>query len=321
MKNVSIYIICVFGLLHLYGVTHPPLDHHGHRQSDTMEISRLFAEEKDAGLFTPKVSWRDEYSGIVGSEFPFFNFLISLGMGLREQILTGGKGIDLSGEKFTNYPIYRIITPGAYVAIGRLLSTLFSILGMIFFYKLMIKVQGRKTALYSLFAISCSMSWFYFSRNVQPNVPALSLALMGFYFFTNFLEIEDFWKRRLFLLISALIFMLAGMMMPPVLVLLFPGVFFAIKKDKLKAFIKLDYIWFALIIILPLIFWLMHATALSKTYGLSGYFFLGRTFLQGAAQIFDWAFIYSFIKRIFQEYTSWALTPFLKYGSFLTLSK
>jgi len=315
MKRLPILIILVFALLHFYGISHPPIDHHGQRQSDTMEVARLFLEE-DAGLLTPRVGRRNEHTGITGLEFPIFNYLIYSCLELRELFLTGGRGIPFDKGIEKTYPVRRILSPGAYVASGRILSLIFSVIGMVFFYLLMLKLQGKETAIFSLFALSASMTWFYFSRNVQPDVPSVSLAICGLYFFTGYLEEGSFLKRRFLLLISAVSFSLAGLMKPPALVLLFPAAYLALRKDYFRSFLNPDYIFFVAIIALPLILWFNHAEHLSSKFGLR-YFFLGKPFREAAVQVFTFKFIWTFIKRMMQEYTSWALAPFLIYGFYL----
>jgi hypothetical protein len=313
MKKIHIYIIATFAILHLYGINHPTLDHHSHRQSDTFDIARNFSEE-GSSIFKPQVGWRNEFSGVAGGEFPILNFIISLGLDLREQFLTGGKGIEFDTGIKKSYPIKKIITPGNYRWIGRGTILLFSIIGLFSFFLIVKKLESERIANYSLFALSCAMGWFYFSRSVQPDVPSVSLALLGLYLFMLYQDDNPFLKRRGYLLASGLTFCIAGLMKPPAMLLLFPGVYIAVNKERAKAFFNLDYVWFAILILIPNFMWLSHAEYLSEHYGLTGFFFLGRSVSEAASQIFTVEFMFAFIKRMAQEYTSWALSPFLVYG-------
>lgn len=68
--------ILLFFLIRLIGITNPPLEiGHNWRQSLTNMIARNFLEV-DANILYPRIDMAGENTGIIGSEFPFFNYLI-----------------------------------------------------------------------------------------------------------------------------------------------------------------------------------------------------------------------------------------------------
>jgi len=80
---------------------------------------------------------------------------------VRELILSGGKGIDFGIVEPGTFPVYRIITPEITLQLQGLLPLFFHNRALVFlFYHE--EIQDEKTALFSLIALSCSMSWFYF---------------------------------------------------------------------------------------------------------------------------------------------------------------
>ena len=75
ISDIRFWIILFFAL-RLLGITNAPLEFgHNWRQSLTNMIARNFFEN-DANLFYPSIDLAGEKSGIIGSEFTFYNYLI-----------------------------------------------------------------------------------------------------------------------------------------------------------------------------------------------------------------------------------------------------
>jgi hypothetical protein len=75
ITDIRFWII-IFFVLRLFGITNAPLEFgHNWRQSLTNMIARNFFEN-GANLLYPSIDLAGEKSGIIGSEFPFYNYLI-----------------------------------------------------------------------------------------------------------------------------------------------------------------------------------------------------------------------------------------------------
>ncbi len=151
--------IIFFMIIRLYGITNPPLEiSHNWRQSLTSMISRNFCED-GLDLFHPKIDMAGNDSGIIGSEFPFFNF-----------------GIYLIAKLFGYAHWY-----------GRLINLLVSSLGIWYFYKLIRKLFNERVAFNSSILLLVSI-WFAFSRKTMPDTFSVSLSIIGLYFLVEYFE-------------------------------------------------------------------------------------------------------------------------------------
>lgn len=166
-EEIKFYLILFF-LIRLIGITDPPLESsHNWRQCFTNMISRNFSESK-LDLLRPMVDLGGAGTGIVGSEFPLFNFLIYL-----------------FNETFGYDHWY-----------GRLINLIVSTIGIYFFHKLIKSLFSKSTALYSSLVLLVSI-WFAFSRKIMPDTFSVSLVIIGLYFGYSYLT-----KGKLFSLLS-----------------------------------------------------------------------------------------------------------------------
>ncbi len=151
LLDIRTWILFAF-VLRLYGITNPPLEiGHNWRQSLTNMIARNFTEGHPNILY-PRIDMCGNGSGIIGSEFPLFNYLISILI-----------------ELFGNEHWY-----------GRLINLIFSSIGIFFFFKFCEKIIDRKTAFYATILLLFSI-WFAFSRKIMPDTFSVSLTIMGLY--------------------------------------------------------------------------------------------------------------------------------------------
>jgi len=68
-------VLFIFGLIQLVGITDPPLEiAHSWRQAFTAMVTRNYVELGMDWLH-PRIDMAGEKTGIVGAEFPLFNFL------------------------------------------------------------------------------------------------------------------------------------------------------------------------------------------------------------------------------------------------------
>jgi hypothetical protein len=144
--------IILFFLVRLTGITNPPLEtSHNWRQCFTNMVARNFLEQ-DANIFYPQIDMAGDQSGITGSEFPLFNYLI--------------------------FVISWIF--GFEHWYGRLINLLVSTIGIWFFYQLISRILNRTTAFASTIILLSSI-WFSFSRKIMPDTFSVSLMIIGLF--------------------------------------------------------------------------------------------------------------------------------------------
>jgi hypothetical protein len=151
VSDIRFWIVFYF-TIRLIGITNAPLEvDHNWRQSLTNMTARNFVEE-GADLFHPKIDMAGNRTGIIGSEFPIFNYLIFL------------------VSKIFGYAHWY----------GRLINLIISSLGIWFFYKLVAKISSKQIAFTSTLLFLSSL-WFMFSRKSMPDTFSVSLMIIGIY--------------------------------------------------------------------------------------------------------------------------------------------
>ncbi|MBK7174709.1 MAG: glycosyltransferase family 39 protein [Bacteroidales bacterium] len=144
--------ILIFFLIRLIGITNPPLEiGHNWRQCLTNMVARNFLET-DANILYPRIDMGGNRTGIIGTEFPLFNYLIYL--------------VSLLFD-YTHW-------------YGRLINLVVSSIGIYYFSKLVELLTDKKTALYSGIILLSSI-WFAFSRKIMPDTFSVALVIIGLY--------------------------------------------------------------------------------------------------------------------------------------------
>jgi hypothetical protein len=150
--------IVLFFIIRLFGITNPPLESaHNWRQTTGLMVARNFFEI-DPNILYPRLDFAGEKTGITGTEFPLFNYLI--------------------------YLVALIFGYDHWY--GRLISLVFTVIGTIYFYLLVRDYFNKKTAFYSTILLTCSL-WFEYSRKTMPDLFSFSLVLAGIYYGLNLL--------------------------------------------------------------------------------------------------------------------------------------
>lgn len=151
LTDIRFWIIFLFAL-RLIGIMDAPLEPgHNWRQALTNMIARNFLEN-GANILYPTVDIAGEQSGIIGSEFPFFNYLIYL---------------------------FSYFFDGSHW-IGRLINLSVSSFGLYYFYKLLKNLINKQTAFNATIILGVSI-WFAYSRKIMPDTFSVSLVLIGLY--------------------------------------------------------------------------------------------------------------------------------------------
>jgi hypothetical protein len=178
IKNILTDIrfwILFFFILRLVGITNPPLEMgHNWRQCLTNMVARNFLEGGPHLLY-PRVDMAGNNTGILGCEFPFFNYLIYL---------------TASVFNYTHW-------------YGRLINLAVSSWGIYYFYLLVKKITNPKTAFNSTIILLVSI-WFTFSRNIMPDTFSVALVIIGLYYGYSYLTRGKGYQFILFFLFITL---------------------------------------------------------------------------------------------------------------------
>jgi len=254
--------IFLFFLLRLIGITNAPLEiGHNWRQSLTNMIARNFYED-GANLFYPRVDMAGERTGILGSEFPFYNYLIYL------------------TSLIFDYAHWY----------GRLINLFVSSIGTYFFYLLSLKLINKRVA-FNATIILLSSIWFAFSRKIMPDTFSVSLVIIGLYCCYMYLQ-----QGMISRLVLYFVFVTLGMLCKiPALSLLSPLVliFFIKKIDPLRKTILCVATTLSLVIVFSWYFyWVPY---LVETFRFQLYF--PKELLEGLREIYP--FISGFFEKFY----------------------
>lgn len=240
--------IVFFFVLRLYGITNPPLEvAHNWRQTTVTMVARNFYEE-DSSILYPRIDIAGEKTGITGMELPFLNYLIYL-----------------TSVVFGYAHWY-----------GRLINLIVSSLGLLYFYKLVLKYFDLKMAFNATFILLFSV-WFNYSRKIMPDTFSMSFGLAGIYYGSNYFDV----KSNLNNLILFFALTLAGVLSKlPSAYLLVLFLFFIVNR---KHEIRPKLIFFLVgatcmsIVALYYFYWVPYLT---NTFGFQ-HFFMGKSIQKG----------------------------------------
>src|SRR5213078_3922722 len=171
-KWFLVSIVVAAFVVRLIGIDQPFIDPWSWRQSDVAAIARNYLE--NGFHFTrPQIDWAGNERGYVGTEFPVLPFVAAI--------------------------FYK--SAGVQEWIGRIQGVLFFVLALPFFFGLLRRIFGEVIALWATFFYAFAPLSIVASRAFMPDVPSLSLAIIGMYFFLDWVERND----RRSLMVSALL--------------------------------------------------------------------------------------------------------------------
>jgi 4-amino-4-deoxy-L-arabinose transferase-like glycosyltransferase len=148
---ISAWILAV--AVRLIFIDQPYIDHWSWRQSDVAAIARNFSEEGFRFPY-PQIDWAGDATGYVGTEFPILPFVTAI--------------------------CYKFA--GIHEWIGRSQATIFFALSLPFFFLLIREMFGSAAAFWATFFYSFAPLNIFAGRSFMPDVPSLSLAIIGLYF-------------------------------------------------------------------------------------------------------------------------------------------
>lgn len=140
-------------------IDQPYIDRWSWRQSDVASIARNFLQN-GFHFARPQIDWAGDQPGYVGTEFPLLPFIAAL--------------------------CYKVF--GIHEWVTRIQAVVFFALSLSFFFLIVRQIFGPVAALWALLFYSFAPLNIMASRCFIPDVPSLSLALIGLYFFVRWTE-------------------------------------------------------------------------------------------------------------------------------------
>jgi len=156
----AVTAICILAVAaRLILINQPYVDHWSWRQSDVAAIAHNFYEGGFRFAY-PQIDWAGDATGYVGTEFPILPFLAAL--------------------------CYKFA--GIHEWIGRCQAVIFFAVSLPFFFLLVREIFGSAAAAWATFFFSFAPLGVFAGRSFMPDVPSLSLAIIGLYFFLRWLN-------------------------------------------------------------------------------------------------------------------------------------
>jgi len=246
-KWLVLFIVVAALGVRLIGIDQPFIDPWSWRQSDVAAIARNFLE--NGFHFTrPQIDWAGNQPGYVGTEFPVLPFMAAL--------------------------IYR--SAGVQEWIGRLQGVLLFGAALPFFFGLVRRIFSEAAAAWATFFYAFAPLSLVASRAFMPDVPSLSLAIIGLYFFLRWVDEGRFrW-----LVWSAILVSLALLIKLPTAIIGVPLFYLASRRDTFarnadvrahvpprQNFLARWELWFfAVVALIPSALWYWHAHRISTKF-------------------------------------------------------
>src|SRR5436309_14224103 len=156
-------LVMVIGMLaiaaRLVLIDQPYVDHWSWRQSDVAAIARNFLQNGFRFGY-PQIDWAGNAPGHVGTEFPILPFIAAV--------------------------CYKFA--GVHEWIGRIQAVILFAVSLPFFFLLVRQVFGSTAAVWASFFYCFTPLNVFAGRSFMPDVPSLSFAIVGLYFFLRSVE-------------------------------------------------------------------------------------------------------------------------------------
>ena len=156
-------LVIVIGILavaaRLIFINQPYVDHWSWRQSDVAAIARNFLQNGFRFGY-PQIDWAGNAPGYVGTEFPILPFIAAV--------------------------CYKFA--GVHEWIGRIQSVILFAVSLPFFFLLVRELFGSTAAVWATFFYCFAPLNIFAGRSFMPDVPSLSFAIVGLYFFLRWVQ-------------------------------------------------------------------------------------------------------------------------------------
>src|SRR5580765_5579868 len=155
-----VFVICILAVgARLIFINQPYVDHWSWRQSDVAAIARNFLQNGFRFGY-PQIDWAGNAPGYVGTEFPILPFIAAV--------------------------YYKFA--GVHEWIGRIQAVILFAVSLPFFFLLVREIFGSTSAVWATFFHCFTPLNIFAGRSFMPDVPSLSLAIVGLYFFLRWVE-------------------------------------------------------------------------------------------------------------------------------------
>lgn len=158
-KSTLFVIVIVAVAVRLIAIDQPFVDRWSWRQSDVAAVARNYYAN-GFHFARPQIDWAGNAAGYVGTEFPILPFAAALS--------------------------YKFL--GVHEWIGRSQGIIFFAATLPFFFLLVRALFGAGVGIWATFFYSFAPLSIVASRAFMPDIPSLSLALAGLYFYLRWLE-------------------------------------------------------------------------------------------------------------------------------------
>src|SRR3990167_2901878 len=301
MKRTEIYIlitIVIAGfILRLYKFNAPIADWHAWRQVDTSAVSRFFVKD-GFDVFHPR-----------------YYDLSNVPSGVHE---------NPEGYRFVEFPFYNLAQALPYKIIGiltieewgRIVTILSSLFSSVFLYLIVKKHLNSRAGLFAAFFFTFIPFNIYFGRTILPDQTTVTAFLGAIYFFDRWLKKGKFLIFNFQFLIT-LAFTMASLLLKPFAIFFLLPMFYLVYEKYGFSFLKNKKLWvFAILSILPFIFWRLWMLQYPGGIPQSGWLLNGNNIIFKGA-FFHWIFAERISKLILGY---WGL-PLLLMGVLLKLPK
>ena len=160
-------LVIVIGLVavaaRLVLINQPYIDHWSWRQSDVAAIARDFLQNGFRFGY-PQIDWAGNAPGYIGTEFPILPFIAAV--------------------------CYKFA--GVHEWIGRTQAVILFAVSLPFFFLLVREIFGSTAAVWGSFFFCFTPLNVFAGRSFMPDVPSLSFAIVGLYFFLRWVQHDEF---------------------------------------------------------------------------------------------------------------------------------
>src|SRR5436309_1254638 len=240
---IALWILAVAARLIL--INQPYVDHWSWRQSDVAAIARNFSEGGFRFAY-PQVDWAGDGTGYVGTEFPILPFLAAI--------------------------CYKFA--GIHEWIGRSQAVILFAVSLPFFFLLVREIFGSTAAVWATFFFSFTPLNIFAGRSFMPDVPSLSLAIIGLCFFLRWTHDQkwtSFFAAAIAISLSILIKVTSIVIFAPLMYLPVAGIGDPGRREmKLVRSrdhrSRLQLLLFIAIAIVPSVIWYWHAYQIAERF-------------------------------------------------------
>src|SRR5438876_8448128 len=275
---VLLWILAV--AVRLVLINQPYVDYWSWRQSDVAAIARNFFEYGFRFGY-PQIDWAGGSGGYVGTEFPILPFLAAI--------------------------YYKFA--GIHEWIGRSQSVIFFAISLPFFFLLVREIFCGTAAIWATFFYAFAPLNIFAGRSFMPDVPSLSLGIIGLYFFLRWVrdrKMAPFYLAAIAISLSILIKITSIVIAAPILYLVVAGIGdpgqrqadLVRSRDRRS---RLQLLLFIAIAVLPSVVWYWHARQIAERFYPYHFFGAGGVRLESFSWYWD----------IAQQTVTSSLTPIL----------